>query len=183
MTTLKDEPYVHTEAPTTGRSRWLVVLTIALAVLVVAMGAWIVYDLMTQPSVPGEVEAVVQDYVAAWEADDAAITALVTEDFQLNRYHYRPDATAPGGVTWDLLVTDDIDGVVNDLIPLVDWQVETGGDWIVTGDGPWYVSVVETWTFGDAVYEGIATYLVIDDGGAYRIANDTWVGLHWYDFS
>ena len=51
------------------------------------------------------------------------------------------------------------------------------GPAIVTGDGPWFVSVGENGTWLDSHLEGSANYVVVEREGELRIANHYWSGL------
>jgi hypothetical protein len=59
-----------------------------------------------------------------------------------------------------------------------DWHVTPVGEPTMAGDGPWYVSQVNSvddTTFGDPV-EGISVLTIVDDGGVLRVSNHTFFG-------
>jgi hypothetical protein len=73
-------------------------------------------------------------------------------------------------------IDDDINGVVRDGFGYI-WTNEQVGDPIVTGEGPWFVSVEEVWEGSAAYLEGHATYTIIEVDGVLKIANHYWAGL------
>ena len=161
-----------------------VVIAAVLAVVVIALGTWIMYDRATSSTLPGEVEALIEDYLTAWENhDEQAIRAVVTDDYVLNEYLYiaGTDLADPEKVKLSYHVADDIDGVVH-VGFTYDWQNELVGEPIVAGDGPWLVSYQENWFEGGTEHlDGIATYVVFDDGGTLKIANHYWTGQVWFE--
>ena len=65
----------------------------------------------------------------------------------------------------------------------VDWAVEQSGDYIVAGDGPWFISVEETWADAtiNSRMSGTASYVILDDEGALRIAEHYWAGIRGWE--
>jgi hypothetical protein len=167
-----------------GRNISAVVIAAVLAVVVIALGAWIIYDRATTPTVPGNVEALIEDYLTAWENhDEQAIRAVVTNEYVLNEYLYiaGTDLADPEKVKLSYHVADDIDGVVR-VGFTYDWQNELVGEPIVSGDGPWLVSYQENWFEGGTSHlDGMATYVVVDDSGTLKIANHYWTGQVRYE--
>ncbi len=183
MTALTDrriEELRPPEAPRRGRLLPVAVVILTLAVM--ALGAWIIYDATRSPSsaLTPEIEQLLDDYLLAWENQDAsALRATVTEDYLLNEYIYE---VGEDGVSMVERVEDDVRGVIT-LGFLFEWQTEQVGEAIVTGDGPWFVSVGENWVTPKGWfftrYDGMASYVIVDDGGTLKIANHSWAGLRY----
>ena len=180
MTTLTDRP---TEAGGLKRGvrgkRFLVIAVVVLAVVLAGLGTRVIYDQATT-GVDEEIQQVLDDYLTAWEArDEVAVRAATTENFVINEYIYLDDPVV--GLKLNYHVNDDIDGlVINGFV--YDWTNEQVGDAIVTGDGPWFVSVEEIWE-ADGRYEGQANYTIVEVEGGFKIANHYWAGLVYYYWS
>lgn len=71
---------------------------------------------------------------------------------------------------------DDIDGLVA-VGMTYDWAAEQLGSLLVTGDGPWFVSVAENWQDSSSLLEGQANYTVIEVDGELEIVNHYWAGF------
>jgi hypothetical protein len=110
-----------------GRVRGLTATVAVLALALVGLGALTVYNLVAESdtAIPGEIDAVLEDYFAAWnENDSEAFLALTTDDYKLEY----------GGV---VLTAQQI---ATDMTRLEkgDFVVEVIGDPIRSGDGPVY---------------------------------------------
>lgn len=166
----------------TGGRTLTIWLWVAIAVAALAVG-WIAYDLVTTPSVPAEVEAAIDDYIAAWEARDAEamreITADGTAKFIINEFIADDYDDGTIGVT-HAVDDGDVDTIIDGSFPTTEWVVERSGPWTVTGEGPWVVSFPETWIEDfeteQGRLEGIATYIVVEQDGRYLVANHAWLG-------
>ena len=57
-------------------------------------------------------------------------------------------------------------------------DIETVGQLIVRGSGPWYVSEAQNWREGDRPnqYEAIHTIVVVDVDGTYLVDDAYWTG-------
>ncbi len=151
--------------------RFLLLALVVLAVAVVGLGTRVISDQATT-GVDEEIQQLLDNYLTAWEVrDEAAVRSATTEDFVLKEYAY---ANSPFRVSYT--VNDDINGVVRTGFDHV-WTNEQVGDPIVTGEGPWFVSVEETWKWSAAYLEGQATYTIIEVDGVLKIANHYWAGL------
>jgi hypothetical protein len=121
-----------------------------------------------------EIEQLLDNYLTAYETqDEAAVRSATTEHYVINQYAYFDDAA---GFRLNYTVNDDIDGVVSEGFGY-DWSNEQVGDRIVTGEGPWFVSVEEIWEEGVYTYTGQANYTIIEVDGQLKIANHYWAGL------
>lgn len=47
----------------------------------------------------------------------------------------------------------------------------------MVGDGPWFVSVGETWTDPSNHFDGTAVYVIVDDDGTPQISRYYWAGV------
>ena len=122
-----------------------------------------------------EIEQLLDNYLTAYETkDEAAVRSATTEAYVVNQYGYSDDAA--GLFRVDYTVKDDIDGVVSVSFGY-DWSNEQVGDRIVTGEGPWFVSVEEIWEETAYTYTGQANYTIIEVDGQLKIANHYWAGL------
>jgi hypothetical protein len=151
--------------------RFLVIALVVLALAVVGLGTRVISDQATT-GVDEEIQQLLDDYLTAWEVrDEAAVRSATTEDFVLKEYAY---ADSPFGVSYR--VDDDINGLVNVGFGYV-WTNEQVGDPIVTGEGPWFVSVEEIWEGSARYLEGQATYTIVEVDGVLKIAYHYWAGL------
>ena len=110
---------------------------------------WIIHDLATTLSVPGDVEAVIEDYLAALESrDEQAIRAAMTDDFVINEYIY-------SGVGTDVNLTEHVAGDVDGIIDMgfrYEWQNELLGDPLLAGENPWSFPIRNTGTSGMSIW-------------------------------
>lgn len=175
MTTLTDRPTETDnlkQAP--SGKRFLVIAVVVLALTSIGLGTRVIFDQATT-GLDDEIEQLLDDYLTAWEArDEPAIRAATTENFVLNEYAYTDDPTF--GFRQSYVVNDNIDGVVSEGFGY-NFTVEHVGDPIVTGEGPWFVSVEEIWEESNSHYEGQANYTIIEVDGVFKIANHYWAGL------
>lgn len=132
----------------------------------------------TEPNRLDEIEALIEAYLASWETkDEQALRALVADNFIVNEDIYSPQLFREQ-------VRSDADELVRVGFDHDYWQNEIVGEPVVTGDGPWTVAYRELWQQPNPyLLDGIATYVVIvDDDGALKILNHTWVGIKtWED--
>lgn len=167
MTTTSRDTGANTELA--QRTRIPIWLTAVLAVVVVALGAWIVYDAVTEPAPPSDVEAAIEDFLAAYaDQDETAMRDAATNDFTLLYDVYGLDPQNSDQVTRIETISDDLDGVIGIGFKF-GWDNEITGDSIATGEEPWIVSQPEAWYLGSRVYEGMATYVVVDEGGDKKV--------------
>lgn len=145
-------------------NRWLVVTVVVLAVALVALGAWVVYDLASEPAtdIPDEVSTLFDDYTAAWNAHDRdAFLAQTTEDYTFNS----------AGVTRSRETQAAMLGMAQSF------HVERVGDLVVMGEGPdYYVTVANEITYQDNDYVGVSTYRLVETQEGLRVAEHVWVG-------
>lgn len=153
------------------RNRLLTIMVIALAVVVVVLGGWVIYNLVGGTST-SEAEQAIDAYNTAWEEQDPeALLAVVTDDF-LEEYHWYTrlgDQVSVGSESWGA-------ASAASYAASTDYRIELSGEAIVVGDGPWFVSVTESQTGGGFDYEGTAGYVVVDDDGTLKVARKSWIG-------
>ena len=179
-TTTPPEHQAPTDPSTTTASRsrtglWITIAVLAVALL--ALGAWVVVDWTSTSSseVPDDIEALIDDYLAAWEAqDEAAMRALVTTDFVVNEYYYQASIDRTFLTS---TITDDLEGVVNvGFSPNRMWTTEQVGEPIIVGEGPWFVAIGENWILDTSRADGMAHYVIVEENGELKIANHYWAG-------
>lgn len=153
------------------RNRLLTMAVMALALAVVVLGGWVIYDLVGGTST-SEAEQAIDEYNTAWhEQDPEALRAVVTDDF-VEEYHWYTqldDQVNVGSESWGA-------ASAASYAASTDYRIELSGEAIVVGDGPWFVSVAESQTGGGYEYEGTAHYVVVDDDGILKLARKSWVG-------
>ncbi len=157
--------------------RFLMIAAILLAVALVGLGTRVINDQQTS-SPDDEIQQLLDNYLTAWETrDEAAVRLATTGNYVINEYAYTDDSI--GGFRLNYHVDDDIDGVVNEGFGY-HWSNEQVGDSIVTGEGPWFVSVEEIWEETGYIYEGQANYTIVEVDGVLKIANHYWAGVRSY---
>jgi hypothetical protein len=145
-------------------NRWLIVTVVILAVALVALSAWVIYDVASEPETvaTADINALYDDYIGArMDADTEAFFDVTTEDYALNSFGVRiprveqANAIAVGG----------------------DFQLERVGDLVVMGEGPeYFVAAAEQMTLRGADYVGVSAYRVIETEEGLKIAEHSWVG-------
>ncbi len=149
-----------------ARIRNLTITVIVLAIALLGLGAWMVYDYTTgsDTAVTGDIESLVDDYNAAWNNYDAdAFLALVTDNYTFE---------GPAGT---FSAEDQATGLT--ALRFYDWNVEMTGDRIMVGDGPSYFVVQPnqvTSTVDD--YDGISVFTIVNQDGVYLISHHMFMG-------
>jgi hypothetical protein len=151
------------------RNRGLEIAVVILTILVLGLGAWIIYD-YTQGSAfapSAEIEQLVDDYHDAWNNYDGEAFLATT------REGYTFTSSAAG--TFDR--AEQLD-VIEKTLPSYDWEVERLDDPMVIGDGPWwYVSfpVQTSDNLRDSI-NGMTVLTVVDFDGTYLVAGHVFIG-------
>jgi hypothetical protein len=147
----------------------------------------VAYDLVSEDeaAVPPDVQQVLDDYIAAWETQDVdAFRAVVADDYYVTEEYFAADGDRSGNSIppatrprapgrW--VIEGDADSAARGVANY-DYTVEQGTP-IVTGDGPWFVSMSESWIEGFSRYDGTASYAIIDDDGTLRISEHYFAAL------
>lgn len=173
MTTLDQESKGTTsvdQGSTDIQIRTLRVWVASLVVLVLGLGAWLIYDLAvpSQTAVSGEIQNLLDDYnAAANAADGEAFLALVTDDYFFESPDGRISATQQASL-------------ITYQYSAYDFTVEQRGEPIMMGDGPWFVATpnhVEAVGWPDEGIDGISTFEIVDvGGGTLKVASHIFSG-------
>lgn len=148
-----------------GRIRNMTIAIVVMAVALIGLGAWVIYDLVaeSETTVSGEVEALLDDYTAAWnDYDGAGFLALVTDDFV-----HQVGNTISGA--------DDIAANI-EAGAAYETTIERMGEPIMHGDGPYFVAQVNSVTSETTQLDGISVFTIVQDGDAYKIQSHVFVG-------
>jgi len=124
---------------------------------------------------PAEVEQVIQDNQQAFvDQDPDAFYATVTDDFFYRNYVFGSETQT----LWtDWLYEEDRPNETALRIEFGDKVVPTSGEErIVTGDGPWFVSMSQSWDSEIVEWDGNVTYVVVDRDGMMKVASVYYVG-------
>ncbi len=143
-------------------------------IVVLALGVWLLLTVNSGSTRTEDLEELIADYALAWQESDVdAFRGLVTEDFQLHEIIYQQ----VGAKAFPQEIKEDIDGTAREVAGLFDWRVDRTTSALVSGDGPWFVSVGENWTRPFYLSEGTASYVVVEEEGKLRIEYHFWAGL------
>lgn len=148
-----------------GRIRGLTITVVVLAVALLGLGAWMIYDYATGPdtAVTGDIGTLLDDYTAAWNNyDSEAFLALVTDDYTFE---------GAGEVN---TAEEEALGIAQ--LGIYDWNVTITGDRVIAGDGPTYVALQPnqvTSTAGDM--EGVSVFTIVETDGSYLISGHRFV--------
>ena len=149
-----------------GRLRAMTITVVVLAVAVLGLGAWLIYDTVTgsDTAVSGEIETLLDDYVAAWnDYDSEAFLALVTDDYTFD------GASGP--------TTAEQTAVAISNNEFTDVNVEEVGDPIMFGDGPnYFVARANRITSSQTNMDGISLFTIVQQGDVYKIFSHVFVG-------
>lgn len=167
MTTVTERPEALPTAGE-GRTRGLIITVVILAVALLGLGVWAVYDATAEPetAVTEEIQQLMDEYDLAWENDDAeTFLSVVTEDFTMRSERYG---------SWS---AEQQAAVLDDAIHH-GWHSEVIGEPIMTGDGPWYVAQVTYLTTTDSLLPeegvyGISTLKIVEADGVLKVGRHT----------
>ncbi len=174
MNTLLEKEQTSTNTPheadaSHGRHRFLIATIAVLAVALIGLAAWVVYDNTQTPATnpSGDVTQLLDDYNSAWNNHDGdAFLALVTDGYVLDLRAGDSDATETAAMITSL--------------ETVNWNVDVVGEPIMAGSGPWYVSTVDLLTANDYPpngIDGISTYTIVDVGGTLKVSQHVFFGM------
>lgn len=170
MTTAIDRPEAVADPrleTTEERRGGLGVAVVILTVIVVILGAWILYDYSQRSATAASPEMVqlLDDYTTAWNDHDAeAFLALTTEGYVF---------TAPGGMEFNRA---DQGSQLETTLPAFTWQVEELGDPIMVGSNPYYVAKGIHTVTNIREADGISILTVEDIDGTLKVARHIIVG-------
>jgi hypothetical protein len=164
MATTIDSPPVERLEKVEHSNRRLVVAVVLLAVALVALGAWVMYDLASAPDTAptDEITAVYDDYLASWvEQDSEAFLGVTTEDYF---------QTSFGTITTR---SERANGLRQPGLS----EIERIGDLMVMRDGTTYfVAAAERITFMNVEYVGVSAYRMVETEEGLKIAEHGWIG-------
>lgn len=181
MTSLTDRPEVAEEIRRVeGRNRLLTITAVVLAAVVVVLGFLLWNDNRDGTMPPAEVQQVVGDYIDAVVTQDSdAWRETITDDWYYASNYYGPNgfmdqmSEEPSALTYAGWI---------EFIPPNGFEYEQLGDPLVTGDGPWFITMRQRWTELPApdwirkIYDGVTTYVVIEQDQAMKVAAAYWTG-------
>lgn len=168
MATTVKPPTVERVATSRRSNRWLVVAVVVLALAVLALGAWMIYDLVAEPetAAPDAVRELMDDYTAAWNNYDGDAFMALTTDFY----------TFDNGFE-TLARSSTASSVRGGIWKAAGMQVERVGEYITIGDGPYYVAAVNRIESNDPVdFFGISTNVVVETEDGLKVAEHRFLG-------
>jgi len=129
---------------------------------VLAFGLVSCSDDDTDTSISDEVQELMDEYTQAWNDNDGdAFLSLVTDDFRMVSSATETNAAQQASIIeqrWN-------------------WTVEEVGEGVMTGDGPYYVAVVDRLESETAeTLNGVSTVTVVDDGGMLKVSEHVYTG-------
>lgn len=148
-----------------GRLRAMTITVIVLAVALIGLGAWVIYDLVAESdtAVSGEIETLLDDYTTAWnDYDSEAFLALVTDDYT---FEFADEVTGAEAQAMAISQGEFYDG-----------QVEKVGDPIMFGDGPFYVAQANHTSSTTVDMDGISMFTIVEEGDTFLIQSHVFIG-------
>jgi hypothetical protein len=147
----------------------IVLAVVALGLVTLVAGAFVLDD---DSAAPTEVTVLLDEFATAYATEDTDLFGtIVTDD-----YTFTEDFYSAGEPTPDFSAAGPLHAALDDIATST-WRVERLGDPIVVGDGPWFVSVGESWTDPFNRADGAAVYVVVDDQGTPKISRYFWAGV------
>ena len=116
------------------------------------------------------------EYTSVIVAQDVdAWRETITDDYFNRRYLFKTD---PQELSEGWTLEEDTDAEYAKRIEFYGaLEYEQVGDLLVVGDGPWFVTVEQTWSETDSiVWNGSATYTVVERDGVMKVASEYFVG-------
>lgn len=157
-----DKPVAPIERLERNNKR-LIVALVALSLLAAGLGAWLITENF-RFGAEGDIVNLIEDYGAAWEANDgAAVADLMTADGRV---------LAGNGITYG----------VDELVPMVNslGTFNPGGSYdyvIMPRQDYWYVATADEITLDYSTHNSMAIFKVVEQDGEYLIEfHETWRG-------
>jgi len=149
---------------TDQRSRGLTIAVAILAVITVGLAGWLAYELLRtdETALTAEVQAVIDDYNAAWNAYDVdAFSAVVTSDYRFYQNLGQSGLTAEETAAW---MTDVFAGREASVEAIGPYQMVGEGSSAQVTSTDRYVS-----RFGSTLNTGVSVFWLVNEGDAWRI--------------
>lgn len=168
MTVVTDRPSEVAGGETArlrGRIRNMTIAIVVMAVALIGLGAWVVYDIVTESdtAVSADIETLLDDYTTAWNSHDGdAFRALVADNY----VHEYAGMTS----TVDDVAANIETGTVYQTV------VEKIGEPIQYGDGPYIVAQANHLTSSTTQLDGISVFTIVQNGDAYMIQSHVFIG-------
>lgn len=150
------------------RLRTLTATVIGLALALLGLGVWTVFDYVNESStaVPDEVKELLDDYRAAWsQGNSEAFLGLVSEQYVFEDGWFVVNAEERAAV---------LDGWADRGL-----NIEAVGEPIMATDGTYWIVAQanrETESGSVSAIDGISTYTIVVRDGRYVIARHIWTG-------
>ncbi len=170
MTTTLSRPETVTDdrlAFVSKRNRDLRIAVAILAIAVIGLGTWFVYDMFRSSAVTptGEIAVLLDDYSAAWnDYNGEAVLELTAPGFTY---------VSAGGTEMD---RPDTSALVTNELPTHRFAMERPGFPVMMGDGPWYVAMPVHTSTNIREADGIAMLTIIDQGDTFLVVRHTVTG-------
>lgn len=172
----------------TPRSRWLIGAVAVIVASMLGFGAgWLAFsddgeagDAPPESGdpVPAGLHDVVDQFLVAFETNDYELLQdVVTERFRRPFYQGDPDGS-PWRDDYRIEAYEFMDDPNLSDTELAFYDIETVGERIVRGTGPWYVSEAQNWTEANRPnrYEAVHTMVVVDVDGTLLVDDAYWAG-------
>lgn len=176
MTSVTDRP--RQEPPEVAevkkRNRFLTVTLVVVAVALIGLGAWVVFDGdSAEVTPPAEVLEVIANFEEAISTDDVELLeSTLAEDFTWP-YAWYPVGGSRTFLEGELSRAETVHRTtVNDR--WVEWIRSPIGDLTTIGEGPWHVSMPTRWDLQGGAWEGITIYTVVEDDAGRKLISETY---------
>lgn len=170
MTSITEQPaQVEPDSDRYERRSGLVFTVWILAVAVIGLATWLIYDQVAEAgtATSSEIQALLDDYSEAWnDYDGTRFLELVTGDFEFQQAGRAVSNAEQQAVLLEGGST-------------LDWAVEEVGEPIMHGDGPWYVAQANLITTRIAPvdgYEGLSIFTIVEEDGVLLVRRHTYLG-------
>ena len=163
MATTVTPPQRSAPPATPPTNRRLIAVIVILALALVGLAAWIVFDRASEPDLAptAEVEALLADYEQAWrDLDGDALLSVTTDDYRFTSQ----------GQTFDRQERASTFAVI------ADFDAVHTSDPVMVGDGPYYVTFAEEITVTGTTSPGVSTFRIVETADGLRVAEHAWVG-------
>ena len=166
MATTIDAPAAEELQTVHRHNRWLVIAVVVLTIALIAMGAWIIYEQVAQPSTVAsdDIAALSESYTAAWnDADSVAFLELTTEGYTFVSDGESTSRTAQAAI----ISLGDGTGL----------EIREVGDVIMMSSGSdYYTAIANEVSYAGSEYVGVSTLHIVDTADGLKVAAHYWNG-------